>query len=247
VSVVIFVGPTLYRRDPRSLLDAEYRPPAAQGDVLRAALAPGTRIIGIVDGYFECIPAVWHKEILWAMAHGIHVFGSASMGALRAAELRGFGMEGVGRVYQAIVDGELEDDDEVAVVHAPSEFGYRPASEAMVNVRATLSAAEAAEIVSSQTAAIVIEGAKSLFYPERHYPRILEAALTAGAAASEIDALGRFLPSGRVDQKRMDALEMLETIRSRLAEGMSPKRVVYTLEHTAHFSRALEAVAGKPR
>ena len=70
--------------------------------------------IGIIDGYFENIPSVWHKEILWAMSQGIHVFGSASMGALRAAELAPFGMEGVGAIFEAYRDGWLEDDDEVA-------------------------------------------------------------------------------------------------------------------------------------
>ena len=57
--------------------------------------------IGIVDGYFEGVLSVWHKEILWAMAEGIHVFGSASMGALRAAELHPFGMHGTGRIFEA--------------------------------------------------------------------------------------------------------------------------------------------------
>ena len=46
----------------------------------------------IVDGSFQWTPAVWHKEILWAMGRGVHVFGAASMGALRAAELDGFGL-----------------------------------------------------------------------------------------------------------------------------------------------------------
>ena len=60
--------------------------PSAQGDVYRVAQERPSAI-GIVDGYFEGVLSVWHKEILWAMAEGIHVFGSASMGALRAAEL----------------------------------------------------------------------------------------------------------------------------------------------------------------
>ena len=51
---------------------------------------------------------------------GVHVFGAASMGALRAAELDGFGMRGIGRIYAAYRDGywpgydePFEDDDEV--------------------------------------------------------------------------------------------------------------------------------------
>ena len=117
-------------------------PPVAQGDVYRAALSR-PRAIGIIDGYFSGAPSVWHKEILWAMSEGVPVFGAASMGALRAAELHEFGMRGIGRIFEAFRDGVLEDDDEVAVVHGPAEIGYLPASEAMVNIRATLALAEA--------------------------------------------------------------------------------------------------------
>ena len=52
------------------------------------SIAHRPRAIGIIDGYFQQVPSVWHKEILWAMAQGVHVFGSASMGALRARRAR---------------------------------------------------------------------------------------------------------------------------------------------------------------
>src|SRR5207237_10462224 len=83
---VIFAGPSW----PPALRPADARfdwqPPVRQGELYRAALTRPAAI-GVVDGYFEVVPTVWHKEILWAMARGIHVFGAASMGALRAAEL----------------------------------------------------------------------------------------------------------------------------------------------------------------
>src|SRR5262249_40432572 len=131
MTVCIFLGPTLSLRDARNVLDAVYLPPVQQGDVHRALLCHRPPAIGIVDGYFQQVPSVWHKEILWAMAQGTHVFGGASMGALRAAELDVFGMRGIGRVFQAYRDGQLspfeaepfEDDDEVAVVHGPPETG----------------------------------------------------------------------------------------------------------------------------
>jgi len=53
-------------------------------------------------GYFEIVPTVWHKEILWAMDRGIHVYGGASIGALRAAELADFGMTGIGQIYEQL-------------------------------------------------------------------------------------------------------------------------------------------------
>src|SRR5690606_24942574 len=101
-----------------------------------------------IDGYFEHVPSVWHKEILWAMQEGIHVYGAASMGALRAAELAAFGMVGVGAIYEAYATNALEDDDEVAVAHASAEEGYRPLSNAMVDVRATFETAFVQGILS---------------------------------------------------------------------------------------------------
>src|SRR5580704_4909512 len=143
---VIFAGPSL----PPSLRPVnpaiEWHPPVRQGELYRAALA-GPAVIGVVDGYFEVTPTVWHKEILFAMAQGIHVFGAASIGALRAAELDAFGMRGIGDIYQDFRDGVLEDDDEVAVLHGPAELGYPPVTEAMVNIRATLAVAVADGIV----------------------------------------------------------------------------------------------------
>src|SRR5437762_10719938 len=137
MSVYVFTGPTIPPEEARFELQATYLPPAAEGDVYRVSLKR-PEAIGIIDGYFQSTPAVRHKEILWAMSRGIHVFGSASMGALRAAELAAFGMEGVGTIFELYRDGVLEDDDEVAVVHGSAEVEFRAASEAMVNIRHTL-------------------------------------------------------------------------------------------------------------
>ena len=122
------------------LLDAVYLPPAAQGDVY-LAVRDGAQAIGIVDGYFQGAPSVSHKGILWAMSRGVHVFGSASMGALRAAELYGFGMQGVGRIFEAYRDGVITADDEVAIVHGPLDLGYPSNTDPLFNNRATLARA----------------------------------------------------------------------------------------------------------
>ena len=89
MTVYVFTGPTLPPDEARNYLDAVFLPPVSQGDVYRVALKRPDAI-GIIDGYFERVPSVWHKEILWAMKQGIHVFGSASMGALRAVESAGW-------------------------------------------------------------------------------------------------------------------------------------------------------------
>jgi hypothetical protein len=238
----VFVGPTLRAQDLPREGDVLVLPPVAQGDVYRAAQAR-PRAIGIVDGYFEGVLSVWHKEILWAMAEGIHVFGSASMGALRAAELHPFGMRGTGRIFEAFRKGELEDDDEVAVIHGPPATGYLALSDAMVNIRATLAAAERDGVIAATTRDALVRIAKELFYHDRTFERLLEGAAERSVPTREIAALRAWLPRGRVDRKREDALAMLAAMRSLLASEPAPMRVDYVLEWTEVWDDATAAAA----
>ncbi len=232
MTIVVFVGPTLPAEDIAASREVVCLPPVAQGDVYRAAQRR-PRAIGIIDGFFSGAPSVWHKEILWAISQGIPVFGSASMGALRAAELHAFGMRGVGRIFEAFRDGELEDDDEVAVVHGPAELGHLQASEAMVNIRATLARAEAEGVLRASSRRALEAFAKSMFFSQRGWEALLRGAATQGVAESERGALSEWLPGGRVDQKRADALEMLAAMRE-TPEQPNEMRPKFNFEWT-HF------------
>ncbi len=238
MNAVIFAGPSLPPRDRPRDPRLNWRPPVRQGELYRAA-REGPAIIGVLDGYFEATPTVWHKEILWAMAQGIHVFGAASIGALRAAELDRFGMRGIGRVYEAFRDGDLEDDDEVAVSHGPEELGYPSVTEAMVNIRATVAAATAQAVIAEETAATLIAAAKALFYKERTYAAVLRA-----APEGERIAFAEWLPRGRVDRKRLDAEAMIAAIRAELTTEVVPLRVSYTLAESAAWRAARRRADG---
>jgi hypothetical protein len=235
--IYVFLGPTLAEKDARAELDAVYLPPVSAGDVYRLwRRCP--RAIGIVDGYFDRVPAVWHKEIMWVMERGVHVFGGAGLGALRAAELDGFGMRGVGWVYQAFRDETLDRDDEVAVRHASAGDGYRPLSEAMVNIRRTLAAAEQQEIISAATAGTLLAAGTALFYHDRTWPELLRAAGATRADAAELDALRRWLPAGRIDQQAADAVAMLREMRGFLDTGPAPQQVTWSMADTAMWEVA---------
>jgi hypothetical protein len=237
MNVHVFAGPTIGAAEVQGEIDAVVSGPASFGDVCRAAQTRPIAI-AIIDGYFERVPAVWHKEILWAMSEGVHVFGSSSMGALRAAELSDFGMEGVGAIYESYRNGELEDDDEVAIVHGPAEDGFAPLSEAMVNIRATLAAATAAGIVAATTAETLTLIAKAQFYGERSYPALILEAESQGVDAREVQALRAWLPRGRVDQKREDAKLLLRRIRAWWTGGPRRKQVRYRFEPTDAWHEA---------
>jgi hypothetical protein len=245
MTVCVFLGPTLAAQEAGALCpDAVVLPPVRQGDVYRVARSLRPDAIGILDGYFFHVPSVWHKEILWAMAMGIPVYGAASMGALRAAELAQFGMVGIGRIFEAYRDGVLEpfdepfeDDDEVAVLHGPPELGHRALSEALVNIRCTLARATAEGVIDATTRHRLIRAGKALFYQERSYERILGEAADSGDA-SDIERLRAWLPRGKVDQKRADAVLMLQVLQApKCVDG----GVRYTLAESTLWERAKAA------
>jgi hypothetical protein len=222
MKVVIFLGPTLPVTEARKILDAIYLPPARQADLLSAAVQLRPDVIGLIDGVFLHSLSVWHKEILFALSQGIRVYGSSSMGALRAAETDVFGMVGVGQIYRDYVTGALLDDDEVALAHGSAEQNYVQASVPMVNVRATLDAAEHGGVITGTQRAQLIAVAKAIYFAQRTFAAILSEAEQIGFPKLTIPTLSDFIALHYVDVKRRDAIELLTTIKSLPADSSPP-------------------------
>lgn len=246
MSVYVFLGPSLPVAEARAVLSAEYLPPVAMGDLYALVKTRAQRgdLVGIVDGLFEQVPAVWHKEVLYALSRGVLVFGAASMGALRAAELCSFGMVGVGQIFESYRAGELEDDDEVAIVHAPADRGYQPLSEAMVNVRWGLARAEAGGVIGRDTRDALIALAKAQFYAERTWSAIYALGAACGLPAGELEALRRFVQTERPDAKRADALALLHRLAAEAAHPTAPPPPGFVLEETSFWIGLTRARAG---
>lgn len=207
---IIFVGPSL--PDAVSLAGKEIRilPPAAQGDVL-AAVEQGANVIGLVDGGFEYTAPVWHKEILHALSLGVTVLGAASMGALRAAECHSFGMIGIGRIFEDYRSGRLIDDAAVALTHAPSALGSKPLTIPLVNVSATLEAMENSGLVAAGLREELEHAADGIFFKKRTWRAIVEQCVSI--ANMDRPQLLAALLLNAVDQKRIDALELLNAVQ----------------------------------
>jgi len=214
-SVVVFLGPSLETEHAKRILDAEYRPPAARGDIFKA-VQEGAKIIGLIDGVFFQACAIAHREILYALEKGVKVVGASSMGALRASELDVYGMEGVGRIYEQYKNGELVSDDEVALLFEPESL--KPLSEPLVNIRHNLDCAEERGIITTGVKVKLVDIARSLYYPERVYERILSDA--EGKVDREtFEQLKTFLREEKRDLKREDAIAALKRIKE-IREGM---------------------------
>lgn len=213
--IVVFTGPTLNPDEGSTILDAVYLPPAKQGDIYSAIQYYQPNIIALIDGNFENVPAPWHKEILYALSIGVQVYGSSSMGALRASELHTFGMIGVGQIFEDFKNGFLTDDDEVTVAHGPSALNYPLLSDAMVNIRYGLKLANKNQILTEKSTEILAHYFKSKFYKERsfarHYSNLMKGKIIPSI---EIKSFYDWLAHSKFDLKKADAFEMLRILNT---------------------------------
>ncbi len=211
---VIFVGPSL--PDAKAFADDMMilRPPACQGDVVRA-VEDGATAIGLVDGQFEFVAPVWHKELLFALSRGVSVFGAASMGALRAVECQAYGMIGIGRIFDDYASGRRVEDADVALLHGPAELGYPALSVPLVNVDATIEAAIGQGIVGDEEALRLSQAARRVFFKDRTWRRVAE------AADMDIGQVRALVATAWTDQKRRDAIGLMRAI----AETPSPAQM----------------------
>lgn len=220
--LVVYVGPTISAEEVRRIAaEAEVLPPVESGSLLRERFGAGDVVV-ILDGYYRDRPSVRHKEILQLVGAGVVVIGAASMGALRAAELDGFGVRGVGRVYEWYRSGRVWGDDEVAVKHMLD--GYRGQSVALVNLRYGCEVAVRKQVVGAPVAEVLIDAAKSLVFDERSWSRIRQVAggRLDREQAGELDRLVAFCRDTDYDLKAQDARLAVATARDLL--GQAPDR-----------------------
>ena len=235
---VLFAGPSL--PDAAALCGDAIRvlPPAVHGDVL-AAVRAGALAIGIIDGGFEHVAPVWHKEILHALDAGVAVFGAASMGALRAAECDTFGMTGIGRIYEDYAAGRRIDDADVALLHGPVELGYPALSLPLVNADATLDRLEVLQAIDKSHISSFRDAARRLFYKDRTWSRVVEEA----GDGQDVKGLLQLLHATSVNQKREDALALVAAIRH-FQPGSPAKRGNWTFKATSLWRKAAGQPAG---
>jgi len=166
-----FAGPTLYAMAQPALRDRGLRwlPPVRRGDVDHLVDTEPPQLLVIVDGQFQNCLSVTHREIRRAVDRGWDVWGIASMGAIRAYELRECGMHGFGEVYRRFF---LEDDfrdDEVALLHEP-EPPYRAQSEPLVHIRVAVDDLVNQGVLASLAAARVIDAMSRVWFGRRTLP-----------------------------------------------------------------------------
>lgn len=226
MKTIVFLGPSLDVETARTLLEADYRPPVVQGDVISAVISDRPDVIAIADGVVKEDYAVWHKELLFALEKGVTLFGAAGIGALRAVEIPQ--MTGVGTVYHWFRDEHLETNDAVQCVWTQSGHACTRTSEPLVNIRATLDAALHSEILSERERDLLLTIAQSRYYPDRSFAKIFSEAESQGMDTAALSEAMKFARDHYVDIQRQDVMEMLKTIallpEEQLGQRISPAR-----------------------
>ena len=215
VKIIIYTGLSLHFDEAKEILDSYgdvnvvYKRPIQRGD-LSLALKENPDIIAIIDGVFHQNSAVGHKEILNVMKNGIKVYGASSMGALRASELDSLGMVGVGYCYEQYANGNVDSDDEVAVM-LDSE-SLEALSIPLISMRYVFDNAEAENIITESEKEELLSIAKKTFYPKRNY------AQTLAQSSLDNDKKGNLINFIREskDIKKEDAKDLLHLIKSTL-------------------------------
>lgn len=232
MAVHIFAGPTLPEQTVAAITPgAVVHGPIAHGDLLRLSPHAGD-IIVLIDGYFHQAAPVRHKEILATLAAGAEVIGCSSMGALRAAELHAFGMTGNGRIFEMYRDGLIEADDEVAVMHGERP-AYQKLTESTVNIRIALSAAEQAQMLTTQESQGILELAKGLPYTQRTWRTIeLLASKKQRLLAEPLAHVRQFLLNHpeHADAKAADAIDTLRRLGQISGQGPAASPLLHSGE-----------------
>ncbi len=212
MKAVIFTGPSLSHQEAREIFkEAEYRGPVRRGDAIKA-FKEGIRVLGIIDGVFHQDVAISPREILEVMREGAIVVGGGSIGALRAAELCDLGMIGVGEIFRMFRSGELDSDDEVAVLINPETL--EAISEPLVNIRATISALIKKGLIETELGSELIRLAKRMHYSKRSYENLVEEAVESHLVSlGDAEKLLKIMRENAVNLKKLDAIKVVETVR----------------------------------
>lgn len=209
---IIFLGPSLSIEKAKKILEADYRKPAKKGDLFQLIFNE-TKIVGLIDGYFlQDYPPTPIEVYNLVKKKETKVYGSSSLGALRAVELSKYGMIGVGKIFNLFRNGILDSDDEVAVTFTDYS-DYK--SEALIDIRYNLFLAQKMKVIDKEVKRIILRVSKQTYFPYRTYTDILDKCKQKYPDYRlQIEKFGEYIQSNRKSLKEDDAVLLLKRIKS---------------------------------
>lgn len=210
-NVIIYCGASLSLAEIFDVLggDTTVYPPIKRGDLKKNG---ENKIIGIIDGVFDGALSVSPQEIKDSMRDGNVIFGSSSMGALRAVELEREGMIGIGKIFQAFKSGYVNSDAEVAMIF--SAKNYIPLSEPLIHIRFFLKDMVKQNILLPYETKYIEEQLEKIYFPDLTYDRLF-GILQEYMGSDKVRAIQQYYLKHKDDYniKKQDARELLQAIK----------------------------------
>jgi TfuA protein len=207
---------------------AEICGPIQRGDIAQA-IRDGVHVVGIIDGAFQHARAVSPSELMDALRSGMRVYGSSSVGALRAVELERYGMIGVGAVFALAKQTFGFRDDFVATTSVEEEGAVRgvglPFAAFFLNARRLVASGE----LSGSAAGDLCERYARLHFTQRNetvFERALRAIAPSGHGLAE--AMKRVFAAG--NPLRDDGLALLSRIDTDLRQVEAQNQRIASLQ-----------------
>lgn len=213
VKIIIYTGLSIPFDEAMQILDSHddieviYKKPIKRGD-LNQDMKETPDIIAIIDGVFHQSSAVGHREIINVIKKGVKVYGSSSMGALRASELDVLGMEGIGYCYNEYASGNITSDDDVAVMLDSDTL--EPLSIPLISMDYVFTNAVKENIITQKEKEELVKITKETYYPRRNYAQTLS---QSSLDENKKGKLINFIQNSK-DIKKEDAKTLLNHIKS---------------------------------
>ncbi|MCX4240534.1 TfuA-like protein [Paraliomyxa miuraensis] len=207
---------------------AETRRPIQRGDIAQA-IRDGVHVVGIIDGEFQQARAVSPSELMDALRSGMRVYGSSSIGALRAVELERYGMIGVGAVFALAKETFGFRDDFVATTFDEERGEERGNGLPFVAFALNARRLVARGALSDSAAANLCQHYARLHFTRRN-EAALERLLRASAPSSQelVEAMKQVFAAG--NPLRDDGLALLSRIDTDLREVEARNQRIASLQ-----------------
>ncbi|MCC2678669.1 MAG: TfuA-like core protein [Pseudobdellovibrio sp.] len=194
---------------------ADVSGPVQRGQVLRD-IADGYNVIAIIDGQFEQNLAVTPSEVMDALRSGVRVYGSSSMGAMRAAECENYGATGYGKIFDFIKDSPTFRDDYLGQLFISRNAGWQ--TKTYMDFYFAAQDLVTKKKISKKTALTLCELYENLFYAERSEAALTQSIQNLKKGSASLSEAAQLIFSEAKNQKTKDAEGLLLLIKKDLED-----------------------------
>lgn len=212
-TITVFLGPSFDCVEAQKYIKADFLPPAKRGDFRQFCTGEYTAVV-LIDGEMIYGAPPSPQELLDVMASGVRLYGAASLGALRGVELRDYGFNASGWVYEEYLSGRVKHDDELLSILHPETF--LPLTIPLINIRYALSSMTSQYLLSPNFSQKFLDQCREIFFEERTEQALKNIGLSLGLKEELLSEIF----SEKFNIKKNDALECLKKV-NKLCEMQS--------------------------